>query len=92
MDLAVHQITKRGVDQALPGDARLAGELGALDLQGEVRLAAAVVAGMSLMPLAFVDQRQDGRGQRQFETAAHFGRDRSGGRSVHDDYIAGFAR
>ena len=45
MDAFVQKVAKRGMDQALPRDARLAGEGRGLDRQCEMAFPAAVMAG-----------------------------------------------
>ena len=87
MDFLAHAIAERGVDEALAGDARLAGEGGAFDRQREVRFASAVVPGVAAVVVAFVDQRQSGGLQRRVEPTPHFGRDRSSGSGAHRPYI-----
>ena len=56
MDLALHQLAERGIDQPLARDPRLAGEGGAFDRQRKMRFAAPVMPGMAAMMVALVDQ------------------------------------
>ncbi len=82
MDALAGNITQRGVDQALalePGDT---GKGGAFDLHGEVRFAAAVIAGMAVVARGIVDHREVGGGegclQQLFDFVGDFGGEGSG--------------
>ena len=77
MDALFQQVPERCMHQALALDTGLADEGRAFDFQAEVRFASGVVAPVSAMLLAVVAQRQDGRMERCFEAAPHFGCDGS---------------
>ena len=92
MDALVHEFAERGVDSALAGDARLAGEAVTFDDQREVAFAALVMAGVAAVVIAFVDEVEAGWGERGGEATVHLGRDGAsvrggGGRIGHGDYI-----
>ena len=84
------QIGERVVDEALAGDARLAGEGGALDDHGEVGFARAIVAHMAGVEVAVVAdlERSGGEGGAQalFDPVGH----RGGGSIGHPPHIACF--
>jgi len=87
MDPIAHQISKRRVDGPLPGDTAYARKMRALDLDGEMALARAVMTGMAAVHLAIVDHRQPGGGQCRFQTPGYFGGDRAGGKFAHARYM-----
>ena len=60
MDALDQQIGKCAIDRALAGDAGLAGEGRAFDLDGEVGFAARVMAGMAAMLFAVIDDGEAG--------------------------------
>ena len=78
MDALAHQVAERGVDRALALEAAHAGELGRLDLDGEMAFAAAVVAGMAVMPGAVVDHGEAGGSERGAQALLDLGGDGSG--------------
>lgn len=56
MNPVLHQVSKRGVDHALPFDTVSPSERSAFDVQREMTLARWIVAGMAPVLLAVVDQ------------------------------------
>ena len=87
MDFVAQQIGERSVDRTLAGDAVLAGEGRALDLDGEVALARSAMAGMAAMALAVIDHGEAGGVQRGGQAAGDFGGDGASGKFAHSHYI-----
>src|SRR5687767_12373803 len=86
----VEQIAERMMDQPLALDARLAGKGRAFDPQGEMAFACRVVAAVTAVRLAVVDQLDPAGPKRRLQPPQHFTCDRTGGRSVHAAYIERF--
>ena len=86
----MHQVAKRRIDFALPGDAVQAGEGGALDDQGEMAFAARIVAGMPDMLVALVFQVQPSGRQGGGQPVDHLACNGSGGSFGHHSYIEAF--
>lgn len=87
MDAVTHQLSKRGMDFALPFDPAEAGESGAFDGEREMALAARVMAGMADVLLALVLKFEPGGRERGGQPLDHFPGDRSGGGIRHHSYI-----
>lgn len=90
MDAVVHQVADRGVDEALAGNTRLAGEGRAFDRQREMAFAAGVVPGVADVVRALVLKLEPGGAKRLVEAAGHFGGDGGGGSGGHPAYIGRF--
>lgn len=87
VDPVAEQLAQRRVDGALPGDAVLADEQRAFDLDGEMAFARSVMAAMAAMALAVVDDGESGGGQCRFEAAGDFGGHGASGKFAHSAYI-----
>ena len=85
----MHQVTERGIDRALAGDAVEADEGGRFDDQREMAFASAVVAGVADVAIALVVEFEPGRGEGCDEATPDLGGDRSGGGGDvgHGSYI-----
>jgi len=91
MDTRGEQVGQRLVDQPLPRDAVEPGECRALHRHREMRFAAAVIAEMAGMEMAFVDHFQPCRVERGGETGGDDFGERGGGDGRHAAYISPFA-
>ena len=91
MDAGGQQIGERLVHQALPRHAVQPGEAGAFHDDGEMALAAAVVAEMAGMMMAVVDHLKLRRGECLGQAIGDDFCKRSGGRIGHRAYIGRFA-
>src|ERR1700754_967633 len=87
VDALRKQIGERAVHQSLAFNAREAGEGCALDRDGEMRFAGAVVAHMGPMLGAVVADMELRRGERGSETGGDETGERAGGEVGHRDYI-----
>jgi len=63
MDPLAGNVTQRGIDHALALQTRCTGEAGAFYFHGEMRFAAAIVAGMAMVVRAVVDYGKAGGGK-----------------------------
>ena len=88
MDTLTNQVAQRLMDHSLPLDPRLALERRALDLKREMAFPRGVVASVSAMLLAVVNQLEQ-RWFKRIQPAKHFLCDGSGGDCVHEAYIEG---
>src|SRR5690606_20044620 len=64
VDAVARNVAERAVDEALALKPVLAGEGCAFDDDGEMRFAAAIIAGMAVVACAVVDHFEAGRGER----------------------------
>src|SRR5688500_14786378 len=87
VDAFAHQVTERPVDRPLPLEPAQSGEARRLDLDREMALAAAVVAGVAVMLCAVVDHLQSAGSERFAEAFLDFVGDRSGESLGHLAYI-----
>jgi len=87
VDAVAQQIRERRVDGSLPGDAAQASEPIADDVDGEVALAGSVMARMTAMFFAVVDDGQFGRCKGVAEAAGDFCGDGACGKLGHLAYI-----
>ena len=78
MDPPFEHVAERRIDRALPVHAALARESLRLDLDREVALAAAVVAGMAMMVRAVVDHGEPGGSKGGAKPLLYFAGDRAG--------------
>ena len=90
MDPFAHQIAERCIDQSLPIDSVLSDKNRTFDAQLEVAFAFRIVAAVTAMLLALVDELYPGWRKRRIEPAKHFSCDRTGSLCVHLPYIEGF--
>ena len=72
VDALARDVAQRGVDHALALQARCSGERGALDLDGEVRFAAAVIARVAVVAGAVVDDIEVSGSEGIGEKPSHF--------------------
>ena len=89
MDPLAHQVAERLVHFALPLKPAHAGKYLGLDLDGEMALAASVMAGMAAMVVAVVDHSKFARSERLAKAFLDFRGDRSGESCTHWPYIGG---
>src|SRR5690606_40654472 len=80
VDAVARNVAERAVDEALALKPVLAGEGCTLDDDGEVRFAAAVVAGVAVVARAVVDHFEPGRGERLLQQGFDLSCDGSGHR------------
>ena len=79
MERIDHQLAEGGIYGALALDAVHAGEGGAFDCKAEMAFARGIIAAVSAVLLAVVEQLKTGGLERGAEAALHFGGDRTGG-------------
>lgn len=91
MNALREQVGERLVDEALPGDARPPFERGAHHADGEMALAARIMAGMAAMLGTVVDHVERGGGERIGQSLFDFGRDGALRSRIHRSYIPAFA-
>ena len=91
MDALAHQVAERCIDLALALDPAKPDESGTFDGQGEMALAARVMAGVADMLVALVLKLEPTWIERGSEPLDHFGGDRTRGGAVHWPYIEAMA-
>ena len=92
MDALDEQLAQRGVHGALPRDAALAFEGSADDLDGEVRFAAAAMAGMAAVLLAVIDHGEMGWSEGGGQAGGDLGGHRADELIGHFTYIERLGR
>jgi hypothetical protein len=83
MDARAHELAKGSVNHALPFKAALAVKSRAFDFEAKVAFTFRIVAAVSAMLLALVDQFKAGGRKRRIEPREHLSGDWAGGSGVH---------